>query len=370
MNSVVAPLAEPAIRGIDSLPRPPIHSALGFGVFWTAPEFARKWMDKKLGDRVVMKIPFLPTLLATSSPEDCKAIFTDRDHLRFGEALRRMAPHEMVFGSEMINWWNGDKHMALRRKVMPAFDGPALQGYEAEMIAVTQQRIAEWPLNTPVSFAALMKTLARDVIMSVVFGVTEGDRRKRLEQAFIELDDTLTSPGMIGRYFLAMGRGGKWPSFKKLDAINARIDAITLEEIAFRRANPGGEARKDCLQIFLGIQAADPENMMDDHMIAVFQRLLLIAGYETTAVTLAWVAERLVRHPQIMAKLEESLDRGEDNYLDAVVTEVMRLRPALPVTLRYAEKDFQMNDVLVPAGTILMVYINAVHKRADVYPDP
>jgi cytochrome P450 len=48
----------------------------------------------------------------------------------------------------------------------------------------------------------------------------------------------------------------------------------------------------------------------------------------------------------------------------------MRVRPAAPVTLRHVDKDFVMNDVLVPAGTILLVYINAIHKRADVYPDP
>lgn len=361
--------ADAAIRHMDSLPRPPLHSVLGFGAFWTFPELARNWLLKH-EDRVVFEVPFLPPLLATASPDDCKAIFTDRECLRFGEALRRMAPHEMVFGSEMIDWWNGDNHMPLRRKVMPAFDGAALEGYEEAMIAAASLRIAEWPVDAPVSFSKLMHALARDVIMSVVFGVTEEKRRQRLEHAFIDLDEALRSPGMIGRYFLAMGRGGKWPRFQKLDAINAKIDAITQEEIDHRRAHPQSAERKDCLAIFLRIQAEDKDSLMNDRMIAVFQRLLLIAGYETTAVTLAWVAERLVRHPLIMARLEASLARGEDKYLDAVITEVMRLRPALPVTLRYAEKDFRMNDVLVKAGTVIMVYINAVHKRADVYPEP
>ena len=48
----------------------------------------------------------------------------------------------------------------------------------------------------------------------------------------------------------------------------------------------------------------------------------------------------------------------------------MRLRPALPVTMRYAEKDVVVNGLEVPKGAIVMLYINAIHKRAKFYPDP
>lgn len=370
MTTQVTPESTPAVLTIDSLPRPPVHSVFGFGAYWAAPEFTRKQLGK-LGERVMVDVPMLPPLLVTSSPQDCKAIFHERGGaLRLGEALRKMAPHEMLFGSEMIEWWNGANHALLRKKVTPAFNGNAMRGYEDAIVGAAEARIKEWPVGEPVRFSELMQTLARDVIMSVVFGVTEPDRRRRLEEAFIELDEVLSSKGMLARYFWAMSRGGKWGTFERLEKVNATIDAITLEEIEYRRANPSAEERKDCLAVFLKIRETDEDNLLDDNMIAVFQRLLLIAGYETTAVTLAWVAERLVRHPDALAKLEASVDNGEDGYLDAVITEVMRLRPALPVTLRYAEKDFVMNDLLVPKGTVIVIYINAIQKRADIYPDP
>ncbi|WP_166909029.1 cytochrome P450 [Mycobacterium sp. DL440] len=357
-------------RNLDTIQRPPVPSTLAFGSYWLAPEFTRRQLTKR-GERMLIDIPLLPKLLFTSSPQDCKAIFTERDGaLKLGEALRQMAPHEMLFGAEMIDWWNGSNHALLRKKVTPAFNGNALRGYEEAIVDAAAKRVAEWPVNEPVRFTGLMRELARDVIMSVVFGVTETDRRRRLEQAFIDLDHALASPGMIGRYMLAMARGGKWPSFEKLDAINATIDAITLEEIEYRRNNPSDDERKDCLELFLQMQRDDEDELMDDHMIAVFQRMLLIAGYETTAVTLSWVAERIVRHPQVLEKLNQSVADGDDDYLDAVITEVMRLRPALPVTMRYAAKDFVLNDVLVPEGTVIVVYINAIHKRADLYPEP
>lgn len=105
-------------------------------------------------------------------------------------------------------------------------------------------------------------------------------------------------------------------------------------------------------------------------MIATFQRMLLIAGYETTGVTLGWVAERLVRHPAVLQRLHASIAAGQDDYLDAVISETLRLRPALPATVRYVQTDFVMNDVLVPAGTIIVVHINAIQKSEQNYPDP
>jgi hypothetical protein len=77
------------------------------------PELARRQIVKR-GERCVVKVPLLPTLFVTSSPKDAKAIFTQPESgLRLGQALRQMAPHEMLFGAEMVDWWNGENHATL-----------------------------------------------------------------------------------------------------------------------------------------------------------------------------------------------------------------------------------------------------------------
>jgi len=365
---------DPSMAGpvltLDSIRRPPIHSVLGWAAFWTMPDFARRRMEK-MGDRVVVDIPLMPTMLFTSAPEDCKAIFTERNGaLEFNEALRRMAPHERVLGKDLVDWLGGEMHPRIRRLVMPAFLGSAIQGYEQAMAEVAREHIAKWPVDEPVRFSQLAKNLARDVIMSVVFGVTDPGRRDRLTRALIELDSLIGSRGMMARYMVSMVAGGRWLPFGALDRVNAEIDAIIHEEIECRRAKPLDDDRKDCLAIFLRLQREEEDGgYLDDRMIAIFQSFLLLAGYETTATTLSWIVERLVRHPEVMARLDETLAEGDDDYLDAVITESMRVRPALQVTVRSVEKDCVINGLSLPAGAIIMLYINAIHKRPDLYAD-
>ena len=54
---------------------------------------------------------------------------------------------------------------------------------------------------------------------------------------------------------------------------------------------------------------------------------LLTAGHETTATGLSWAFERLLRTPRAMERTLDSLE--DDDYLDAVVKETLRVRPVI-----------------------------------------
>jgi len=317
------PVPTPSVRALktlDSLPRPPFGSLVGLVALLTRPELARREMTK-LGERAVLKIPGMPTLFLTISVDDCRAVFSERDGaMEFNEGLRRLAPHERVVGREMVDWFGGDMHARVRRLVMPAFKANTLRGYEQAMIDATRKRVVSWPVGEAVSFGALTKDLARDVIMSVVFGVTDPDRTKRLRSALMDFDKLLLSAGMMSRYALSLITRRHWLPFRALDRIIAEIDAVIYDEIAHRRTHHVEDHGEDCLSIFLRMQNEQSDGLLlDDHMIAAFQRLLLLAGYETTGTTLAWVAERLVRHPAVLAKLHQTVAAGDDSYLDAVI---------------------------------------------------
>lgn len=175
---------------------------------------------------------------------------------------------------------------------------------------------------------------------------------------------------MALRYATAMISRGRWLPFPALDRVLADLDQVTYDEMAARRSSPGDEDRRDCLATFLRLQQADQDGLMDDEMVAGFQRLLLVAGNDTTAATLSWVVERLVRHPEALHRVEQTLAAGDDSYLDAVITETLRLRPTIPFTARAVNRDVVINDVFLPRGSMVFLYINGIHRRGDLYDAP
>jgi cytochrome P450 family 135 len=96
---------------------------------------------------------------------------------------------------------------------------------------------------------------------------------------------------------------------------------------------------------------------------------LLVAGHETTATGLAWALERLVRHPAALERLREEVLAGDDEYLDAVVKETLRLRPVLAIVLRKLMAPMEIAGHRLPAGVNVVPCIYLMHRREDIYPD-
>jgi cytochrome P450 family 135 len=111
------------------------------------------------------------------------------------------------------------------------------------------------------------------------------------------------------------------------------------------------------------LQAPDPpaDAELRDHLIT-----LLLAGHETTATTLAWTFERLVRHPETMRRAAS----GDTGYIDAVVQESQRLRPVITYVMRTLQAPMEVAGHAVPAGATLGTSITLMHRRADLFPDP
>jgi cytochrome P450 family 135 len=104
---------------------------------------------------------------------------------------------------------------------------------------------------------------------------------------------------------------------------------------------------------------------MCDHV-----RTLMIAGHDTTAATIAWVIERIVHHPAVLAELEATVGSGDDTYLDAVIHETLRVRPVFPFTLRLTKRRLKLEGLTVEPETIIVPHVTLVHRRPEIYPNP
>lgn len=102
----------------------------------------------------------------------------------------------------------------------------------------------------------------------------------------------------------------------------------------------------------------------------------LVAGHETTAISLAWALYFLSKHPQVQAKLRHeisalteksnspvtSADVDACQYLKAVCHEVSRVRPAVSLTLRVTERDTSICGQFIPKGTRVIICPQSINN--------
>jgi cytochrome P450 len=147
------------------------------------------------------------------------------------------------------------------------------------------------------------------------------------------------------------------------------VDELVFDEIRRRREDPHLDERDDILSMLVQARYEDGAAMTEQELRDELMTLL-VAGHETTATSLAWALERLMRHPPMIDRLRDELAAGEDEYLDAVIKETLRLRPVLPIVVRMLTEPTEIGGRLLPARVAVAPCIYLMHRRADVYPEP
>jgi cytochrome P450 len=213
-----------------------------------------------------------------------------------------------------------------------------------------------------------MQAVTLEVILRVVFGVSEGERLQRLRATLGRVLTEVASPAaqLIGLATRRFGARGPWGKF---EGLLGEVDAQLYAEIAERRADPGLEERDDILSALILARFEDGEAMSDSELRDQLMTLLL-AGHETTATALAWTFDLLLRHRATMQRLCDSLEDGNEDYLRATIAESLRLRPVIPLAGRRLAKELSVDGLTLPAGTDVSPAIWLTHTRADIYPEP
>ena len=133
--------------------------------------------------------------------------------------------------------------------------------------------------------------------------------------------------------------------------------------------DPDLAEREDILSMLVAAEF-DDGSRMDDAELRDQLMTLLLAGHETTATGLAWTFDLLLHTPDVMQRLLAELDDGSTGYLDAVITESLRLRPVVPMTGRLLKQRAELGGFELPAGTVVMAAIYMAHTDPDIYPEP
>jgi cytochrome P450 len=310
------------------------------------------------------------SFVVTSHPDHVKSLFTAKPHEQ--HSLTGESPLRPILGPNSVLTSIGERHMRQRKLLLPAFHGDAVKRY-AQMIAEAADReIARWPVGRPFALAPRMQKITLDVILAGVFGVEGTPEPGTPERALRDGIRHLTKLSVHPFWQLVELRniGHDEPSGYLKHSLE-RLDRHIYALIGARRAEQDAAERADVLSLLLS--ARDEEgNPLTDHELRDELMTLLLAGHETTANSLAWAFERLLRFPAAYERLREETrsDGGGEDYVEATIYEAMRVRPVIPLVVRRVNVPWQLGEYRVPAGTPVAMSIVLLHHRPDIYPEP
>jgi cytochrome P450 family 135 len=338
------------------------------------------WMLKRwqrYGDVFSSRFPIFGTVVYVAEPKLVKEVFTgDAATFHAGEA-NTLALGDALGEHSLLTLDEG-RHMSQRKLLLPPFHGESVRRYVEVMAEATEREVATWPIGKPIALRPRMQAITLEVILRAVFGVRDDARMDAFRERIPPLGETTSVLNWLP--FMDRDLGGFTPAARFRRAL-AAVDELIYAEIAERRDTPNGnttlrtghrpvlahDQRDDVLSLLLRARHEDGSAMTDTELRDELMTLLT-AGHETTATGLAWAFERLLRTPRVLERLTESLD--DDDYLDAVVKETLRVRPVIVDVARKLTRDTEVAGWRLPAGTLVLPAIAVLHARPDLYESP
>lgn len=345
-------------------------------------------------------VPFTLTMLpqrrkivAVAEPAQVKDVFAGSPsvfHAGKGNDLLRP-----LLGEHSLLLQDGDEHARARRLLAPAFGRREIAGYRGLVEEVTAQQLDRWPRSGRVRAHVLLNELTLEVILRVVFGVSDSARLDRIRPIVARAVDAGPLV-MIGLGIPALHGIGPWK--RELNDL-ATIHEFLAEEIELARRDPELPERRDLLALLVRASAADAQGLSDAELRDQLMTLVA-AGHETTATAMAWAMLELARHPGVQQRCVDEMaateaDAGETagdgaagdgaagggtagagpaggdtEYLDAVIKEVLRLHPVVPMVMRELQEPATIDGRDYPRGVTISPSIVLAHRADAAYPSP
>jgi len=173
----------------------------------------------------------------------------------------------------------------------------------------------------------------------------------------------------------------------KRKGLIGRRDAILLNFLKEHKENLDIDDPKDFLDVLLIRQ---PIDQLTDWEVTLIAWEFITAGTDTTSATMHWMSALMANHPEIQKKVFAEIDSvcngrmvsNDDQaalpYTNAVIKEVMRLYPVVPLMVPYATSkasSVTLNSSTgktyqIPKGTQVLVNHYAMARNPELWDEP
>ncbi|GAA6083432.1 cytochrome P450 3A27-like isoform X2 [Tachysurus ichikawai] len=165
----------------------------------------------------------------------------------------------------------------------------------------------------------------------------------------------------------------------------------SLQKIKSERVAQNNKKRVDFMQLMIDSQKLEKNELngketnkgLNDHEILSQSMIFVFGGYETSSSTLSFLFYNLARYPETTKKLQKEIDEIFPNkaevdydsvmnmdYLDATLSESLRLYPVIFHLERVCKKTVEINGLTIPKDTVVLIPTYNLHRDPEFWPDP
>lgn len=321
---------------------------------------------------------FSEPLVFINHPQGIQQLLTNDRKTFFagGDLNGLLAP---IVGNSSLLSLDGSRHRRERKLMMPPFHGDRMVYYGDLVCGIVDSLFKDFQVGDKFIAQNLMQNVSLQVILKVVFGLTEGQRYDRIANLIKRILSLFNQPVNVSFLFYKFLRQdlGKWSPWGNFLRVQRELDQLIYQEIKERRAEKDSH-RVDMLSLLL--QATDEQGKgLSDQELRDELMLILFAGHETTAIAMTWALYWSHYYPEVGAKIRAELEQlphdadgmsiCKQPYLNAVCNETLRIHPVAVLTFpRRVTEDVEMMGYHLAKNSVVAGCIYTVHHREDLYP--
>jgi cytochrome P450 len=269
----------------------------------------------------------------------------------------------------------GDHWLRQRRRIQPAFRPEQQKRYAETMVEDARELAATWHHGDAVEVDRAMSRLTLRIIVETVLGAELGGMEREISEALVD----------VGRRFRSDDVRTFVPEEIPIPRnVRYRLGERRLERVVWdviRQRERGDADGGDVLGLLLQAREAGAADI-DDEQLRDEVLTMLLAGHDTTALTLTYSWYLLSEHPEVERQFHAELDSvldGRDptaadlpdlDYTEQIVKESMRLYPPVYTVYREALEDDSVAGFHLSAGRIVSMPQWVVHRDPRWWDDP
>jgi cytochrome P450 len=325
------------------------------------------------GDVVSYRIgPFRMALI--SEPRLIEQVVVGQAHKLKKSGIQQLI-HPLIGDGIFLS--EGDAWKRQRRLVSPPFHRQRIAMYGDLMVKSARAMLDEYREGELRDIYRDTTKLALTIVSTTLFDADLHGSMPEVERVLADAMEALSSRLDTP---LPLPNWVPTPALRRLKRARERLDRVIDAFIEQRRRSDG--SGKDLLSLLLAARDADTGGQLTARQVRDEAVTIFVAGFETTAIAMAWAFWLLARHPDVAARLRSEItsvlqgrlptsdDLPRLGLLDGVVHEALRLYPPAWVFARDVLEDVQVGGYVIPKGWSVEFSQWVTHRDPRLWQEP